>query len=399
MAAFDYIALDSAGRRRKGVMEADSARQLRQNLRASALTPLEVREVGGEKTSRKTRRMSMRDVSVFTRQFATLTQAGLPVAEALGTLARQSGDMKMEGIVSAIRTQVMEGKTLAESLSAFPQAFSGMYRTSIAAGERTGHLEMVLGHLADFSENSWRARQKVMLALLYPAILTVVSLLIVLFLMTFVVPDMIRVFTGTGHELPLLTRGLIAISYLLQHWGLALAALIAAGAYGVAQLLKRPDIRLKLDERMLRWPLIGPLVRQCNTARFAATLGMLQDSGVPLVQAIEIAGSVLASPSMREKVNVVATQVAEGIPFSRALERSNTFPPLLSTMVASGEASGQLGGMLTHTGSISQKDFESRVAVILGLFEPMVLLLMGVIVLLLVLAIILPILNLNQMVS
>lgn len=405
MAAFDYVALDGEGRKRKGVIEADSARQTRQILRERALTPIRIDEASQTKKtvhapkSFRVQKIGLREISVLTRQLAVLVQAGLPVEQALQALSQQSERPQARSMLAAVRSQVLEGRTLAESLGAFPNSFSELFRSSVHAGERSGHLGKVLEHLADFSENSYQSRQRVLLALLYPMILTVVSVLIIFFLMVFIIPDMVKVFSSSEHALPWLTQALMFISGGLQEYGLVLLVLVAGGAVAAAKALRRPDMRMRVDQAMLRVPLLGKIAYQYNAARFASTLGMLQDSGVPLAQALDISAAVVPNQHVRLRVAEVSKQVREGVSLSKAMEQSGVFAPVLLTMVGSGEASGTLGAMLTRAGVIGQRDLENRIAVYLGLFEPMVLLVMGGLVLLLVLAIILPILNLNQLVQ
>lgn len=406
MAAFDYIALDTDGRRRKGVMEADSARQTRQLLRDQALTPITVEAAAqgakprsnGTAPSRTAARIRSRDLSVLTRQLATLIQAGLPIESALQTLSRQHEKPAVKSMLAAVRAQVLEGQTLADALARFPRSFSELYRMSVHAGERSGHLGMVLETLADYTERTQQARQKILLAALYPAILFVVSLLIIVFLLAFIIPDMVRVFVDAGQALPLLTRGLIGVSHAIQDYGLLIPPLVVGGVVWVRRRLNNPAIRLRLDQHMLRWPLIGKLTLLASAARFSSTLGMLQQSGVPLLQALEIAGAVLQNRYLRSRATEAALRVREGVSLTQAMEQSGIFPPVLITMIASGEASGTLGPMLGRASSMQQRDLETRLAVLLGVFEPLVILFMGGLVLLLVLAIILPILNLNQLV-
>ena len=404
MAAFDYVALDRKGRRQKGVIEADSLRQSRQFLRERALTPLDVHETSharrtDPKPGLRRRRVGLRDVSIITRQLAVLIESGLPVEQALQVLIRQSESSRIKSMLAAIRAQVLEGQSLSESLGAFPDSFPEMYRSSVKAGEQTGHLDKVLSNLADFAENAFQARQKILLAMLYPAILTVVSLLIMLFLMACIMPDMQRVFSGSGHALPLLTQGFIALGKGLQQYGLFLPLAMALSIMAARSALRRPQVRLALDKSKRRWPVIGPLVRQYDASRFASVLGMLQESGVPLVQALEIGGAVTTNSYVRLEVQHIARQVREGASLSRSLEQSSVFPPMFATMAGSGEASGELGTMLNRAAAIQQRSLETRVAVILGVFEPLLLLVMAGLVLLLVLAIIRPILNLNQLVQ
>lgn len=407
MAAFDYIALDGKGRKRKGVIEADSARQTRQLLRERSLTPISVTEAvkGGKKTvdtmaSRwRERKVGLRDVSLITRQIATLIDSGLAVEAALGALVRQSDKPAVKSMLAAVRSQVVEGRGLAESLGAYPSSFSDMYRASVYAGERTGHLGMVLLHLADYTESTLEARQRIILALMYPIILCVVSVVIIIFLLSYIMPDMIRVFAGSGHTLPMLTRSLIFVSDGIQHYGLFAVLLIAGGVVAARRALTNPETQLMVDRRLLRVPVIGGVLYQYGSARFASTLGMLQGSGVPLVQALDITAAVMRNRHLKAAVKDIARKVSEGISLSKAMDQANVFPPVLVTMTGSGEASGELGAMLVKAAAIQERDLGNRIAVMLALFEPMVLLVMGGIVLLLVLAIILPILNLNQMVK
>lgn len=398
MSAFNYIALDSNGRRHKGVLEADNERQTRAMLRERQLTPVSVQETAGQAALRFARHIRLRDLSEITRQLAIMVQSGLQVEQALQALSRQNANPVVKSTLASVRSQIMEGKTFAESLSTFPRSFPEIFRSSVKAGERSGHLDIVLGQLADFIENAHQARQKVLLALLYPAVLTIISLLIIVFLMTYIVPDMIRVFADSGHSLPLLTRILITVSDFIRNYGLLLVAGFAALAWAGHRWIKRPDIRMKLDERLLHLPVLGALLLQYDCTRFASTLGMLQESGVPLLQAIEIATSVIKNRHIRQHAQHIARKVSEGVSLSWALEQTKLFPPVLATMAGSGEASGKLGAMLVRASAISQRDTENRTAVLLGLFEPLVLLFMGMVVLMLVIAIILPILNLNKLV-
>jgi general secretion pathway protein F len=407
MTAFHYIAFDQGGRKQAGVIEADNARQIRQILRDKALAPISVEAVRGHRKGAHQafskgaffQRMNLRELAALTRQLATLIQAGLPVEQALAALARQGGKPRIASMLSAVRARVVEGYSFADSLAAFPGSFSELFIGSVHAGERTGHLGAVLEYLADYTEQMLQTSQKLLLALLYPAILMAVSLLIILFLMTSIMPDMVKLFTDTDHPLPALTRGLIAMSHFLHDYGwITLAVLIGLALYG-RSLLKRPALRMKWEKRTLRLPVIGTLIQQHNTAQFATTLGMLRQSGVPLLQALEITAAMLKNLYVRATLEEVARKVSEGVSLSAALGRSTVFPPILVAMVDSGEASGHLDTMLMRAGAMQQRDLQNRVAVLLGIFEPMILLFMGGIVLMLVLAIILPILGLNQMVK
>ncbi|MEZ5523947.1 MAG: type II secretion system inner membrane protein GspF [Pseudomonadales bacterium] len=405
MAAFDYVALDSQGRKQKGSLEADSARQMRQLLRDRGLTPLSVDE-----SSQKQRRegslksllsphISIADLALLTRQLATLVQAALPLEEALSAAAQQTTKPKVRSMLLAVRAKVMEGHTLANALSEFPRAFPAIYRATVAAGEKSGFLDQILNRLADYTEASHESRQKIMMALLYPVILLVLSLLIVTGLMVYIVPDVVEVFIDTGQQLPTLTVALIAVSDFIAGYGLyLLIALIAAG-FGLRYLLKQPAIRLAWHRRLLKLPLVGRLSITLNTARFASTLSILTTSGVPLVEAMRISGQVLSNLWLKQLVEDATRKVTEGSSLHRALQQSGYFPPMMVHMIASGEASGELDQMLERVAASQEREVQNFIGILLGLFEPLMLLAMGLTVLLIVLAILLPILNLNQLVT
>ncbi|ADU66017.1 type II secretion system inner membrane protein GspF [Desulfurispirillum indicum] len=405
MAAFEYQALDGRGRTRKGILEADSPRQVRQQLREKGWTPLQIeathsRENNARKTSFSLFRpsMSVNDLSLCTRQMATLIQAGLPVEEALKAVAAQTEKNRVRSILLGVRAKVMEGYSLAKSLAQYPRAFPDLYRSTVAAGEHAGHLDLVLERLADYTEGQQRSRQKVQLALLYPAILTVTSILIVTFLLGYVVPDVIKVFVDTGQELPGLTIALISLSDFVKNYGLLSLLLIATFAFLWKKLLKRPALRMRVHETLLKLPMIGRLSRGINTARFASTLSILAQSGVPLVEAIRIAGQVLGNDFIKERSMDIGRMVSEGESLHLALDKAKCFPPMMIHMVASGESSGELDTMLSRVAANQERDMESLVATFVGLFEPFMLVVMGTVVLLIVLAILMPILSINQLV-
>lgn len=405
MTAFKHTSIDKNGRKSKGVIDADNARHARQLLRDRMLVPIQLDATSPaaphhehKKTTQKSSRIKLRDLGTITRQMAMLIQSGITVEQALKVTSNQNQTPSVVYVLSAVRSLVLEGNSLTASLTKFPSSFSDIYLTSVEAGERTGHLDKVLLHLADFIEKSHQARQKILLALLYPAILSVVSLLIIIFMLTYIIPNMIRVFADAGHALPFLTRALIVISHFLQEYGIFLLAGALVMVWLARKLFTLPHIRLHCDTYVIRTPLLGRLVLEYNCSRYASTLGMLQDSGVPLTQGLEIVTAITHNQLLRMQAGIVSRKVREGSSLSKALEQNNSFLPILSTMAASGEASGKLGEMLVRTGTMLQRDAENRIAFILGLFEPTVLLVMGGMVLLLVLAIILPILSLNQLV-
>lgn len=404
MAAFSFAALDSAGKEQRGVLEADSSRQVRQMLRDRGLAPLRIEaavkpaaQQGGLRIGRGPA-LRVAELALLTRQLATLLQAGMPLEEALGAVGRQAEKARVANVILSVRSRVMEGHTLSNSMGEFPAAFPNLYRATVAAGEHSGHLDLVLARLADYSENAHASRQKVMMALLYPSILLLVAIGIVAGLMTFVVPKVVDVIVGQGQALPPLTRGLIALSYFVTHWGLLALAGIVGLVFGIRYLLRNDDIRLQWHRRLLRLPLFGRLSRGSNTARFASTLSILTSSGVPLVDALGIGGAVLSNDWLRQAVVNATQQVREGSALHRTLEQSGYFPPMMISMIASGEMSGSLSTMLERVAESQQREFDSIVATILGIFEPVMLLVMGAAVLLIVIAILQPIFSLNQLI-
>ncbi|MCG5500733.1 type II secretion system inner membrane protein GspF [Ectothiorhodospira lacustris] len=404
MPAFEYTALKPTGRQVRGVLEGDTPRQVRQQLRESGLTPLSVEAVQQRERRRRrlpglARGISAMDLALLTRQLATLVRSGLPLEEALGTVARQSEKARIRSMLMAVRTRVMEGHSLARGLGDFPHVFPDIYRTTVSAGEQSGHLDMVLERLADYTENRQQMRQKIQLALFYPAILTTMAVLVTVALLTYVVPEVVQVFSGIGQELPWLTRTLIAVSDALRDYGLMLlVALVAAGVL-FKYLLRRPGPLRTWHRLLLRLPLVGRLTRGMNTARFARTLSILSASGVAVLESLRIAAEVIANRPMREAVQTVAQRVREGSGIGVALERSGYFPPMTVHLIRSGEASGALDEMLERAAVNQERELETRIAMIMGILEPVLILVMGLVVLVIVLAILLPIFELNQLVN
>ncbi|MCG5496504.1 type II secretion system inner membrane protein GspF [Ectothiorhodospira variabilis] len=404
MPAFEYTALKPTGRQARGVLEGDTPRQVRQQLREKGFTPLSVEAVQQREKRRlqlpgMARGISAMDLSLVTRQLATLVRSGLPLEEALGTVARQSEKARIRSMLMAVRTRVMEGHTLARGLGDFPHVFPDIYRTTVSAGEQSGHLDVVLDRLADYTENRQQMRQKIQLALFYPAILTTMALLVTVALLTYVVPEVVQVFVGIGQELPWLTRTLIAVSDGLRDYGLYLLGGLALGALLVERLLRRPRPLHAWHALLLRLPLVGRLTRGINTARFARTLAILSSSGVTVLEALRIAAQVMANRPMRAAVETVAQRVREGSGIGVALERTGYFPPMTVHLIRSGEASGALDDMLDRAAANQERELETRIAVIMGVLEPLLILVMAVVVLIIVLAILLPIFELNQLVT
>lgn len=404
MAAFEYVALDAAGRRQKGVLEADSSRQIRQQLRDRGWAPLSVdaatRVPGSVGSGWSWRRgLSALDLAMITRHLATLIGSGLPVEEALDAAAQQADRPRIKSMLLAVRARVLEGHSLAWALGEFPEAFDELYRATVAAGEHSGHLELVLVNLSEFAERRQESGQNVQMALLYPLVLLVISVLIVGGLLAYVVPQIVTVYADSGQDLPLLTRGLIALSNFMSVWAPALLVLIVVGAVALRRWLARPGPELRFHGLLLRLPLVRALSRGSNASQFANTLAILTSSGVPLVDAMVIAGQVVPNRVLRERIALATRRVQEGGSLRSALEEVQDFPPLMVHMVASGEASGNLDEMLARVAGHLERDLSRLVTVMLELLKPMMLLLMGGLVLLIVLAILLPILNLNQLVG
>ena len=402
MPTFDYRADDALGQRCKGRLDADSSRHARQLLRERGLWPRQVRESSGVSLAglpSGSRRLSAAELALLTLQLSTLVQAGLPLEEALHAVARQSARRRVTTLLSAVRDRVMEGHALASALGLFPTAFPELFRATVAAGERSGHLGHVLEQLALYTQARQAARQKIQMALVYPSILMLASVAIVGFLLGYVVPDVVQIFLDSGQSLPWLTQALIAVSGGVRHYGLfalsVLVLLVGVWRWSVRQ----PLWRLRWDRLALRIPLLGELLRAMEAARFASTLAILGQSAVPLVDALEIAAAVIGNRSIRGRMSEVARSVREGGTLTRGLELSGDIPPMMLHMIASGERAGELDRLLARAAEQQESSLAARIALVVSLFEPAMLVLMGGVVLLIVLAILLPILSLNQLVN
>jgi general secretion pathway protein F len=405
MAAYDYLAMDASGKKTSGVLEADSERQARQLLRERQLLALKVStgkarlSLGSRTGKTSAQSLTTAELAMLTRQMATLVQAALPLEEVLAAVAAQCDKQALQSMLLAVRARVLEGYSLAIALADYPKAFPDLYRATVAAGERSGHLDQVLLNLADYSEASQAARQKIQLAMLYPSILLVAALAIVGFLLGFVVPDVIKVFIDSGQELPLLTRALVASSGFVQSYGALLLMLLAGLWLALKTLLRQAHYRQRWHALLLRLPLIKGLVRASNCTRFVSTLAILGRSGVPLLDALGIASEVVANQQIRTGLKDIVRGVSEGVSLTRALELNGSFPPMMLYMIASGERSGELDNMLERAAQQQEQQLANRIAVLMGLLEPAMLVFMGASVLVIVLAILMPILSLNQLIS
>ncbi len=404
MGAFEYTAVDAGGKERKGILEGDTARQVRQLLRERQLFPLTVTEAAEREATRQqsfTLRptMSSTDLALVTRQLATLVQSSMPLEEALLAVSEQTESTRVKSVLIGVRSKVMEGHTLADGLADFPKAFPEIYRATVSAGEQSGHLDAVLERLADYTEGRQVLRQKIQHAMIYPVVLTVLALLIVSGMLVYVVPKVVGVFSNTGRELPGLTVFLIALSDFLRDYGLLLLVGVVGATIAGGRALRQPGPRRWRDALLLRIPLIAKLVRGSNTARFTRTLSILTGSGVPVLEALRISAEVVTNVPMREAVEVAAARVREGAPIGKSLAVGGYFPPLCVHLISSGEASGKLDAMLTRAATNQEREMDGLIAALLGILEPALIVTMGVIVLVIVLAILLPIFELNQLVG
>jgi len=405
MSAFAYQALDAKGRRKEGMIEADSARQARQVLREQGLTPLALTEAV-EQVRQQTQsrnwlqpRISTSELALLTRQLATLVAAALPIEEALKAVAQQTEKAKLSTLIAAVRTKVLEGHSLADGLSAFPSIFDQLYRAMVAAGEKSGHLDTVLDRLADYTEQRQQMKSKLLQAMIYPIILTLVAISVIAILLATVVPKVVEQFIHMKQQLPFSTRFLMAASDLVRDYGLWFLLLTAIGLICWGSWVKKPLNRRHYHAMLLRLPVIGRVSRGLNTARFARTLSILNSSAVPLLDGMRISGEVLSNDEAKIRVAEAAERVREGGSLRASLEQTKLFPPMMLHMIASGERSGELDNMLERAADNQDREFESQVNIALSIFEPALVVSMAVIVLFIVLAILQPILQLNNMIG
>ena len=407
MPAFEYRAIAPDGRQRKGVLEGDSGRQVRQLLRERGLAPTAVREASARQANgaRPLGRLSFGtsisplDLALFTRQLATLVAAGLPVEESLHTIARQADKRRLSTLIANVRGRVLEGHSFAAALAEYPQVFTPMYRSTVAAGEQSGYLHAVLDNLANHTEQRFESVRNVQMALFYPIMLFVVSVVIIAGLMVYVVPEIVDVFANTGQSLPFLTVALIETSDFLVAYGWLLVIGVVALVLLVRSLLRRPELRLAWDRRKLKLPVAGKVARGANASRYAATLAILTTSGVPLVDAMRIATETAVNSWLKQALADAVQRVSEGSALHVALEAAGAFPPMFLHMIASGEASGELDAMLVKVADYQQQELTRTVTTLVQLFQPLMLLLMAGLVLTIVLAILVPIFGMNQLVA
>jgi general secretion pathway protein F len=406
MGAFEYTAVDNAGRERKGVLEGDTARQVRQLLRDQSLLPVTVNEVAQQERQHRSRSgfnlrrgVSASDLSLLTRQLSTLVRSGLPLEEALQAVSEQTEKPRIKTIMLGVRAKVMEGHSLADGLGDFPTVFPEIYIATVAAGESSGHLDTVLERLADYTESRELMRSRTLNAMLYPVLLFIVCASIVFLLLTFVVPKIVKQFETSKVELPMLTQGLIAMSDFARDWGWLVIIGLGGAFYLFSRWLRNPNARRRYHGFLLRLPLIGKVVRGNNTARFARTLATLTSSAVPVLEALRISGEVVTNLPMRDAIQEAAARVREGASIGKSLAASRMFPPMMIHLISSGETSGDLETMLDRAATNQEREMDSILSTVVGLLGPVMILVMGGMVLLIVLAMLLPIFQLNQLVA
>jgi general secretion pathway protein F len=403
MGAFQYVALDARGKEQKGVLEGDSPRQVRQLLRERELMPVSIDEVAAREAKQRTRPTLRRgigglDLALITRQLATLVRAGLPLDEALQAVSQHTDKPRLKSILLGVRAKVVEGHTLAAGLDEFPQAFPAVYRATVTAGEQAGQLDSVLERLADYTESRHGLSQKVGQALIYPIVLTTLSLAIVTFMLIYIVPKVVGVFESTGQQLPFLTLALIGLSNFIQQWWWAVLLAAGLAIFGTLKTLSREGPRRSFHRALLRIPVIGRVIRGVNTARFTRTMAILSSSGVPIVEGLKISGAVVGNLPMRDAIHEASIRVREGAAVGRSLAQSKLFPPMTMHLISSGEASGELDAMLGRAASHQESEMDSLLGSMLSFLEPALIIIMGIMVLLIVLAILLPIFQINQLV-
>jgi general secretion pathway protein F len=404
MPAFRYEAVNATGDTSKGVLRADSPRAARSDLRARGLVPLALELVGSDAASGERRafrfgdKLSNVELALFTRQLAALLGSNLPMEQAFDALTEQAERPYLRELIAAIRADLMGGASLSDALSNHPKDFADIYRALVSSGEQTGQLAKVLSRLADYLENRNALVQKLRLAFTYPAIVTVVAFLIVIFLLTYVVPQIVSVFASTKQQLPLLTSIMLALSGFVREWGWLVALIVIFSWIMWQRSLRDLDRKMRWHRWLLRAPMIGRFQRSLNTSRFASTLAITTSAGVPILRALHTSRDTLSNMAMRQQVDEATNAVREGVSLARALGEQQHFPPMLIHMIRAGEATGELPSMLERAAQMQAQDLERRALTIAGLLEPMLILTMGVVVLLIVLAVLMPIIEINQLV-
>lgn len=400
MAAFEYTALQPDGGQTRGVITADNPRAARRELRLRQLTPLEVRETkaGAGRSNRNGGRLSAKSRALMTRQLAVMLQSGMTVEEALKAAAGDGAEKQVHAVMLSARSRVMEGARMADALAEAPKAFPQLYRAVVAAGESSGKLGEVLDSLADYLESSYRLKQQVQSALIYPAVLAVMALAMVTALMVFIVPRLVEQFDLLGgDELPFLTQLVISCSNFVRDWGLLLAGGLVLGGFAISRLMRSKPFRLGLDRIMLGLPLVGGMQRTVLAARFARIYATLSASGAPVLDALQGAKAAMTNEVFARSADQISESVREGGSFASAMRRTKAFPAIMVHMAAAGESGRNLAGMMNRAADFLENEFETTAQTALGLLEPLIIVVLGGIVGMIVLSIMLPILQLNSL--
>ena len=403
MPAFNYVAIDTKDVKKKGIIEADNSKHARQLLRAKNLVILEL-HAGQDKAKKNfsgkashKQSLSTKELALMTRQLATLIAAGLPIEEVLSAVGEQTEKPRAKSLILSVRSKVLEGHALASAMRDFPQAFSTLYCSTVAAGEKSGHLDIVLQRLADYTEQQFFMRQKIKQALIYPSLMIFVSIGIVTFLLEYVVPKMISVYSNIGQNLPTMTQILLDISAAIKSVGIYVVIGIVIGIFLFRNAMKKSSaFRKKVHGALLKIPILGNTTKSANTARFARTFAILTSAGVPVLEAMSISAALITNIPIRESVDEATSLVREGANISLALKQTTYFPPMSIHLIASGEASGQLENMLERAANNQDNEITRLIETSIALFEPAIILIMGTIVLFIVLAVLLPIFQLDQ---
>ncbi|SHO58359.1 type II secretion system inner membrane protein GspF [Vibrio quintilis] len=406
MAVFEYQALDQKGKRKKGVLEGDSARHIRQKIKEQGMTPIEVTQTQSQRSGDASapkmswkRGISSSDLALLTRQLSTLIQSGMPLESCLQAVIEQTEKPNIRTVLTSVRAKVTEGFSLADSLAEYPHIFDSLFRSMVSAGEKSGHLDLVLSRLATYTDHRQKMRSKLLQALIYPIVLVFFAIAIVSFLLTAVVPKIVGQFVQMGQKLPASTQFLLDSSDFIKSWGWLVVVLIICSWWIFRTALKKPDFRLAFHRKLLSMPLIGKIIRGLDTSRFARTLAICSSSSIPILDAMMVAQDVVSNTFIREKVKEAAESVREGASIRSSLQQTKLFPPMMLHMIASGEQSGELETMLIGAADNQDEQFEATVNIALGLFTPMLIALMAGLVLFIVMATLMPILEMNNLMT
>lgn len=401
MPAYHYKALDEQGTVQKGLLEGDSARQVRQQLRDKRWTPMEVGAVNATHNSQsrqqnRYKKPSAYELALLTRQLSVLLAAGIPLEETLAAVAKQSPKTHIKSLMLAVRSHVLEGLSFARALQQ-ATSFPPLYIATIAAGEKSGHLDLILNQLADYTENRFALQKKIQGAMVYPIVLMIMAVAVIMGLMSFVVPKIVKVFEQSEQALPLITQVVLAMSNVITQWWWLMLLMIGGGALTLYRLVQTPTGKLSLDSLVLKLPILARLSKGLNAARFASTLAILVRSGVPLIEALHIGAAVTTNLNIQRTIISAADRVTEGASLSSQLEKSAYFPPMMVQMIKSGENSGELENMLSRAATMQEAEATNFISTLLSLLEPLMLVLMGVVVMIIVMAVMLPIVNMNDL--